>query len=56
MTNYERIERLRKCASYNIINPEICDLWYKDDCRSILIKDADDALEAADKRIAEQSV
>lgn len=53
MTNKERIERLRKCASFDICNPEICDLWQEDDCRSILLKDAADALEAAEKRIAE---
>jgi aminoglycoside phosphotransferase len=49
MTNEERIERLRKCASYEICNPEMCDLWSKDDCRSILLKDAADALEAAER-------
>lgn len=51
MTNEERIERLRKCATFNVCNPETCDLWYEDDCRSILLKDAAHALEAAEKRI-----
>lgn len=53
MTNEERIERLRKCATFNVCNPETCDLWYEDDCRSILLEDAAHALEAAYKRIAE---
>ena len=53
MTNKERIERLRKCASFDICNPEICDLYSEDDCRSILLKDAADAIETAEKRIAE---
>ncbi len=53
MTNEERIERLRKCATFDTCNPETCDLWYKYDCRSILLKDAADALEADKKRIVE---
>lgn len=52
MTNEERIERLRKCASFETCNPEMCDLYREDDCRSILLKDAADALEAAEQRIA----
>ncbi len=53
MTNAERIERLHKCASFEICNPEMCDLWSRYDCRSVLLNDAADALEAAEKGITE---
>lgn len=51
MKNEERIERLRKCASFETCNPEMCDLYSEDDCRSILLKDAADALEAISKTV-----
>lgn len=53
MTNEERIKRLRKCATWEDCGSETCDFYSESECRNLLLKDAADALEAADEKIEE---